>query len=240
MSFDANSIAIAAAAADIDHRKKRRNRTTHSCINCHTTKRKCDRKRPCGRCTQLGLTGLCVYEVDDPSTADDPNIDETSKLRKRIAELEGVIRELKNKPHPKWAQAHGPGGDLSFHTRSHNAKRRRTSDEDDDDYDGLEGSAGPSGIKVEPGFNSPAYTLPDSFRMPSDGYNGDSSRGFNCECLTHPAAYQSLSELDSYLRSAINVLSGIRHSESSPISPVTPHARCALLAQISRLQDLIA
>ncbi|KZV90000.1 hypothetical protein EXIGLDRAFT_617542, partial [Exidia glandulosa HHB12029] len=81
--------------ADIDHRKKRRNRTTHSCINCHTTKRKCDRKRPCSRCTQLGLTGLCVYEVDDPNVADDPNVDEMTRARKRIAELEGVIRELK-------------------------------------------------------------------------------------------------------------------------------------------------
>ena len=59
-----------------DHRKRRRNRTTQSCMNCHTSKRmvltpttwppsrasslnhstpQCDRKRPCGRCTQLGL-----------------------------------------------------------------------------------------------------------------------------------------------------------------------------------------
>lgn len=38
-----------------DHRKRRRNRTTQSCLNCHTSKRMCDRKRPCGRCTQLGL-----------------------------------------------------------------------------------------------------------------------------------------------------------------------------------------
>ncbi|GJE95936.1 Zn(II)2Cys6 transcription factor [Phanerochaete sordida] len=39
-------------------------RTTQSCLNCHTSKRKCDRKRPCQRCIQLGLVGLCVYEVD--------------------------------------------------------------------------------------------------------------------------------------------------------------------------------
>lgn len=25
---------------DIDHRKRRRNRTTQSCLNCHTSKRK--------------------------------------------------------------------------------------------------------------------------------------------------------------------------------------------------------
>ncbi|EPT05041.1 hypothetical protein FOMPIDRAFT_112416 [Fomitopsis schrenkii] len=78
-----------------DHRRKRRNRTTQSCLNCHTSKRMCDRKRPCGRCTQLGLTGLCVYEVDDPSrrqpTGDSQ--DEKCRLQKRVAELESVIRE---------------------------------------------------------------------------------------------------------------------------------------------------
>lgn len=70
----------------IDHRKRPRNRTTQSCLNCHTSKRMCDRKKPCGRCVQLGIvrillsprmillltsgalqTGLCVYEVDNPS-----------------------------------------------------------------------------------------------------------------------------------------------------------------------------
>ncbi|KIP01145.1 hypothetical protein PHLGIDRAFT_80941 [Phlebiopsis gigantea 11061_1 CR5-6] len=77
----------------------RRNRTTQSCLNCHTSKRKCDRKRPCQRCIQLGLTGLCVYEVDDPAARDDPNIDETTRLRNRIAELESLVRELRGAPH---------------------------------------------------------------------------------------------------------------------------------------------
>ncbi|KAJ7703135.1 hypothetical protein B0H17DRAFT_89839 [Mycena rosella] len=80
----------------------RRNRTTQSCFNCHATKRMCDRKRPCSRCTQLGLTGLCVYEVDDPARQSDAQ-DESSRLLSRIAELESVVRELKNKPHPRWA-----------------------------------------------------------------------------------------------------------------------------------------
>ncbi|PCH43656.1 hypothetical protein WOLCODRAFT_90423 [Wolfiporia cocos MD-104 SS10] len=84
-----------------DHRRKRRNRTTQSCLNCHTSKRMCDRKRPCGRCTQLGLTGLCVYEVDDPSRNSDSQ-DEKVRLQQRVAELESVVRELKNKPHPRW------------------------------------------------------------------------------------------------------------------------------------------
>ncbi|KAF5355136.1 hypothetical protein D9756_005337 [Leucocoprinus leucothites] len=89
---------------EVDHRKRRRNRTTQSCLNCHTSKRMCDRKRPaCARCTQLGLTGLCVYEVDDPNQRSDSQ-DESARLLKRVAELEGVIRELKNKPHPRWIQ----------------------------------------------------------------------------------------------------------------------------------------
>ncbi|KAF8893802.1 hypothetical protein BD779DRAFT_1641247 [Infundibulicybe gibba] len=108
-------------APEGDHRKRRRNRTTQSCLNCHTSKRMCDRKRPaCARCTQLGLTGLCVYEVDDPSQRSDTQ-DESSRLLKRVAELEGVIRELKNKPHPRWVQSNNvPGEEYDkWHSRSH-------------------------------------------------------------------------------------------------------------------------
>ncbi|KAI0288534.1 hypothetical protein BC826DRAFT_684146 [Russula brevipes] len=90
-------------AGDGDHRKRRRNRTTQSCLHCHTSKRMCDRKRPCGRCTQLGITGLCVYEVDDPSQRVEAE-DDKIRLQKRVAELEGVIRELKSKPHPRLNQ----------------------------------------------------------------------------------------------------------------------------------------
>ncbi|KAJ3746824.1 hypothetical protein DFH05DRAFT_1395403 [Lentinula detonsa] len=105
---------------DTDHRKRRRNRTTASCLNCHTSKRKCDRKRPCQRCIQLGLTGLCVYEVDDPALRDDPNIDETTRLRNRIAELESLVRELRGKPHPRWADSNFRNGDPSekWHSRA--------------------------------------------------------------------------------------------------------------------------
>ncbi|EIN11308.1 hypothetical protein PUNSTDRAFT_98398, partial [Punctularia strigosozonata HHB-11173 SS5] len=88
-------------APDGDHRKRPRNRATKSCLNCFKSKRMCDRKRPCTRCTQLGLTGLCVYEVDDPQQSSDTQ-DEQARLKRRVAELEGVIRELKNKPHPRW------------------------------------------------------------------------------------------------------------------------------------------
>ncbi|KAI6044924.1 hypothetical protein EDC04DRAFT_2640703 [Pisolithus marmoratus] len=79
---------------DTDHRKRRRNRTTQSCLNCHTSKRKCDRKRPCQRCIQLGLTGLCVYEIDDPA-------------------LRYVC-----KPHPRWADASAGDPSDRWHSRA--------------------------------------------------------------------------------------------------------------------------
>ncbi|KIM40083.1 hypothetical protein M413DRAFT_170047 [Hebeloma cylindrosporum] len=107
------------AAPDGDHRKRRRNRTTQSCLNCHTSKRMCDRKRPaCARCTQLGLTGLCVYEVDYPNQRAECQ-EESSRLLKRVAELEGVIRELKNKPHPRWVQSSNSGAESGkWHSRT--------------------------------------------------------------------------------------------------------------------------
>ncbi|KIL00703.1 hypothetical protein PAXRUDRAFT_129276 [Paxillus rubicundulus Ve08.2h10] len=89
-------------APDGDHRKRRRNRTTQSCLNCHTSKRMYARAYRKLKSSQQ--TGLCVYEVDDPSQRSDAQ-DESSRLRKRVAELEGVIRELKNKPHPRWVQS---------------------------------------------------------------------------------------------------------------------------------------
>ncbi|KAF9820305.1 hypothetical protein IEO21_01519 [Rhodonia placenta] len=54
-------------------------------------------------------TGLCVYEVDDPSRKGPSNDtqDEKDRLQKRVAELESVIRELKNKPHPRWVSGAG-------------------------------------------------------------------------------------------------------------------------------------
>ncbi|KIM53453.1 hypothetical protein SCLCIDRAFT_1222770 [Scleroderma citrinum Foug A] len=102
---------------DTDHRKRRRNRTTQSCLNCHTSKRKCDRKRPCQRCIQLGLTGLCVYEIDDPALRDDPTVDEATRLRNRIAELESLVRELRGKPHPRWADTTGDPSER-WHSRA--------------------------------------------------------------------------------------------------------------------------
>ncbi|KAH7885479.1 hypothetical protein F5I97DRAFT_1943722 [Phlebopus sp. FC_14] len=142
---------------DTDHRKRRRNRTTQSCLNCHTSKRKCDRKRPCQRCIQLGLTGLCVYEIDDPALRDDPSIDEATRLRNRIAELESLVRELRGKPHPRWADANFRDGDPSERWHSRAAKnslqlRRRARSPDALTRSNQEprGLVSASPIKVEP------------------------------------------------------------------------------------------
>ncbi|EIM83098.1 uncharacterized protein STEHIDRAFT_63656 [Stereum hirsutum FP-91666 SS1] len=90
-SLDATDATVSSGG---DHRKRRRNRTMQSCINCHTSKRMCDRKRPCGRCTQLGLSGLCVFEVDDPNHGKGPDA-ELARLQSRITELEGIIRDVR-------------------------------------------------------------------------------------------------------------------------------------------------
>ncbi|KAI0059611.1 hypothetical protein BV25DRAFT_1918396 [Artomyces pyxidatus] len=161
---------------DMDHRKRRRNRTTQSCLNCHTSKRKCDRKRPCQRCIQLGLTGLCVYEIDDPTIRDDPNVDESTRLRNRIAELESLVRELRGKPHPRWADANFCDGDPNekWHSRASkrpsnmhlNLRRRRGSfDINEQAESHLPSSTTP--IKSEPGDLAQQFpyrfsTSPDS------------------------------------------------------------------------------
>lgn len=76
-----------------------------SCLPCHTNKRKCNRGRPCERCISLGITGNCVYETEDPSVIKKIDLkdpaNEIARLRGRIAELEGVVRILKGRPHPK-------------------------------------------------------------------------------------------------------------------------------------------
>lgn len=138
---------------DTDHRKRRRNRTTQSCLNCHTSKRKCDRKRPCQRCIQLGLTGLCVYEIDDPALRDDPTVDESTRLRNRIAELESLVRELRGKPHPRWADTNFRDGDPNekWHSRATKCAPLSRRGVGSDDHPSRSGRSNlPSPIKTEP------------------------------------------------------------------------------------------
>ncbi|KAE9391612.1 hypothetical protein BT96DRAFT_1060114 [Gymnopus androsaceus JB14] len=98
--------------------KRRRNRAILSCLGCHTSKRMCDRKRPkCTRCTEMGLTGHCVYEVDESSQRLNTQ-NRFSILRNRVAELEGEIEELKNKQNPSPEQ-HDAADLLNINTDPH-------------------------------------------------------------------------------------------------------------------------
>ncbi|KAG6813016.1 hypothetical protein H0H92_014754 [Tricholoma furcatifolium] len=82
-------------------------------------------------------SGLCVYEIDDPALRlasgldgqtmfanpwirDDPSLDENTRLKNRIAELESLVRELRGKPHPRWADSSFRDGDPNekWHSRA--------------------------------------------------------------------------------------------------------------------------
>ncbi|KAJ6534639.1 hypothetical protein DFH09DRAFT_119306 [Mycena vulgaris] len=232
LSFKKTTTKATPAADGGDHRKRRRNRTTQSCLNCHTTKRMCDRKRPCSRCSQLGITGNCVYEVDDPSRQGKQ--DEGTRLINRIAELEGVVRELKNKPHPRWLaeQVRPPSG----------SPESRPSPPS---------SGGPS-TPNGPGWafpsSAPGFPFPPQASSRAPSYDSDTldslfsayagltdhmhiRRGGSCGCLNEAACYNVVLELSLRLRKAADVLAkSPSHSMSSG---------CALHAQISELDALV-
>ncbi|KAJ6534632.1 hypothetical protein DFH09DRAFT_119280 [Mycena vulgaris] len=213
-----------AAPADVDHRKRRRNRTTQSCLNCHATKRMCDRKRPCSRCSQLGITGNCVYEVDDPNRQGKP--DEGARLMNRIAELEGVIRELKNKPHPRWLaeQSHSPPGGPSSSRSQSDSPPRSGGTSPPEDMSSWPFPASPgygssgSGPSFSPGTSGHSQAVPGSPR-PTDSlatliaaYAGLTDHmfvrgGSNCACLNETECYSVVLELSLRLRRAADVLS---------------------------------
>ncbi|KAJ7108884.1 hypothetical protein C8R43DRAFT_1043856 [Mycena crocata] len=223
--------------ADGDHRKRRRNRCTQSCMNCHATKRMCDRKRPCSRCSQLGLSGNCVYEVDDPSRQ---GKQDDARLMGRIAELEGVIRELKQKPHPRWLSEQDSASSTSDGSRSSPPS-----------------SGGPPtpNIPVWSFPSSPRYKPPGSPPQfppqasgPSSAYSNDAldslfsvyaglsehrfiRRGGSCGCLNEATCYNVVLELSLRLRKATDVLARFPgHSNNSA---------CAMNTRISELDTLV-
>ncbi|KAJ6620623.1 hypothetical protein B0H10DRAFT_2021150 [Mycena sp. CBHHK59/15] len=225
------------ATQDGDHRKRRRNRTTQSCLNCHATKRMCDRKRPCSRCAQLGLTGNCVYEVDDPNRAQG-KLDEGPRLMSRIAELEGVIRELKNKPHPRWLAEQDRASHSSPASSSDSAHSALAlppdilswSSSTSPRYSPSSSAAFPS----TPSGHSPVPLSPreDSLSSILAAYAGLTDhiylrRGSRCGCLSEAACYNVVLELSLRLRKAADVLArSPSHSRSSD---------CVLNAQVHEL-----
>ncbi|KAJ6581890.1 hypothetical protein B0H19DRAFT_1116877 [Mycena capillaripes] len=221
-----------AVPADGDHRKRRRNRTTQSCLNCHATKRMCDRKRPCcTRCSQLGITGSCVYEVDDPNRQSGKQ-DEGARLMNRIAELEGVIRELKNKPPPRISHDRSPRASNSPPHSGAVTPANNTSWTSPPSP----GYGSSSSAPQFPMGNSqpvPGYSRPnDSLASLIAAYAGLTDhmfirRGGNCGCLTESACYNAVLELSLRLRRAADVLA------RSPSH--SGHSDCALNTHISDL-----
>ncbi|KIR74287.1 hypothetical protein I310_01889 [Cryptococcus deuterogattii CA1014] len=84
----------------VDHRKRKRNRTIRSCVPCHNHKRK---------------TGSCVYEIDEQRDMNDPEVVESERLRRRVAELEQVIRELRQKAPSRNANVSSASAPTSLH-----------------------------------------------------------------------------------------------------------------------------
>ncbi|KAJ7625559.1 hypothetical protein FB45DRAFT_68917 [Roridomyces roridus] len=222
MSSSRKSAQKIAATADGDHRKRRRNRTTQSCLNCHTTKRMCDRKRPCSRCTQLGIGANCVYEVDDPNRQSKE--DEGARLMKRVAELEEVIRELKNKPPPRPASSQAASSPSPSDSPPIFTPRHTT-------------AAWPSLPSPNYGSQPAAYiNQDDSVASLVAAYAGLTDhmfvrRGGNCGCVNDNACYNAVLELSLRLRRAADVLSR-SPSHSSNLD-------CKLNSQISDL-DILA
>ncbi|KAJ7509829.1 hypothetical protein B0H11DRAFT_1846940 [Mycena galericulata] len=216
-----------AAPADGDHRKRRRNRTTQSCLNCHATKRMCDRKRPCSRCSQLGISGNCVYEVADPNHLGKD--DEDSRLMKRIAELEGMVRELKNRPHNRSVSSQEgslpASGRTSPGSLSDNSPHFRAASPP---MSTLAWSSPPSPSYYPSG---PVSTFPASNGSFTSSWSalqneqlsslvGLTDRpsirnGDNCGCLREPACYSAVLDLSLRLRKATEVLArSPRHSSN--------------------------
>ncbi|KAJ7763537.1 hypothetical protein DFH07DRAFT_812398 [Mycena maculata] len=232
-----------AASIDIDHRKRRRNRTTQSCLNCHTTKRMCDRKRPCSRCSQLGISGNCVYEVDDPSRQ--IRGDKGARLMKRIEELEGVIRELKNKPDtPQGQSPQSSGGtppyrrsssDSSPHSGASSSPRNRLGwPSTPPPTHSHSGSVTPYPPSINGPFQpTPVYPRPNaSVASLVAAYAGLTDhmfirQGSNCGCLNESECYNAVLELSLRLRRAANVLA------RSPTHSI--NVDCTLSTQVSDL-----
>ncbi|KAF7360537.1 hypothetical protein MVEN_00784700 [Mycena venus] len=182
--------------------------------------------------------GNCVYEVDDPSRLGQGKLDEETRLMSRIAELEGVIRELKNKPHPRW---------LADKDRALSSDGSNTSPPS---------SVGPSTP------NLPAWTFPSSspstlpsFPFPSSpsgqsslpSYEKDSvesllsmyaglsehmsiRRDGTCGCLTETACYSAVLELSARLRGVAEIFArSPSHANNST---------CGLNTRISALDAL--
>ncbi|KAJ7099874.1 hypothetical protein C8R43DRAFT_854717, partial [Mycena crocata] len=230
----------------------RRNRTTQSCLSCHATKRMCDRKRPCSRCSQLGISGNCVYEVDDPNRQSNEQ-DDGARLMNRIAELEEVIREasISSAYRPLYftrpqLKSKNKGKDRSPAVISPSSSPTRS------------GAASPPNNSPAiwrypstghiPSGSIPSFPSEMAFSQPDPGYSRSNDslasiraayagstdrtfirRGCGCNCLNDSTCYSAVLELSLRLRKAADVLA------RSPSHLNNPD--CALNTHISNLDS---
>jgi len=95
------------------------------------------------------------------SRRDDPSVDENTRLRNRIAELESLVRELRGKPHPRWADNNLKDADPNekWHSRATKCAPLSTKRSSGDESD-------PSTRTTRGGLLSPIKTEP-----PTEGSN---------------------------------------------------------------------
>ncbi|KAF8079312.1 hypothetical protein FPV67DRAFT_1692048 [Lyophyllum atratum] len=239
---------------DSDHRKKRRNRTTLSCMNCHTSKRMCDRKRPaCARCIQLGMSGICIYEVDDPTQSSNSS-DETTRLLRRVAELESVVRETTPSPSlttPTEEHAHFPQPLPHIADQLHTIPPHHSQGYD---YDYGYGSLTLPPLTVSPislayfggvprardhdvgyGYGNYAPELPKPQESRVDEH--DHEPGGHCNCLHDSANYTTILELSKQLRKTADLLT--RSEAHGPLVRLGSTSSCVLSQRMSELDEFI-
>ncbi|KAJ7611921.1 hypothetical protein DFH06DRAFT_1244104 [Mycena polygramma] len=202
----------APVSSDGDHRKRRRNRTTQSCLTCHAAKRMCDRKRPCSRCMRLGINANCVYEVDHPTRRQARKESEGARMVNRIAELEAVIRELKK---TEGRQDSSPGL-IDMNTLFHSTASQFPS--------GMRDLEPISGYPHPSGFESLASLI--AAYADKTGHMFVQGAG-SCACMTESACYNAVLGLSLRLWKAADVLA------RSPSH--ARHPDCALNNHISDL-----
>ncbi|GLB43732.1 putative GAL4-like Zn(II)2Cys6 (or C6 zinc) binuclear cluster DNA-binding domain [Lyophyllum shimeji] len=106
-------------AAEGNHRKTRRVRAALSCINCHNSEQNAtETALPAHDALSKDFSNLCQTHVMLFNKTASDSQDETTRLLRRVAELESVIRE--KRPAPRWSQHAGTvsAGNLADETCS--------------------------------------------------------------------------------------------------------------------------
>ena len=111
---------MSAAQSEALGKKKSRNRTRLSCIQCHTRKQRCNRTLPCSNCMSRGAEDECTYEAP-----------KTTKRAKAVSakqfELPSVAKSCRGPESNSEASPLSSGSHLSFSRRRFQDLRRASS-----------------------------------------------------------------------------------------------------------------